>query len=80
MKIEFTKMHSNHRRLRNDSIVGHCDNLPKVGECFVFFGEPIDKAKDFRIVNTSVVISLKKNDDEFTITTTSGSTYKVKYA
>lgn len=78
-KVQFKKLKANHEKLRSESVIGFCENLPKVGDQFIMFSHPLENPKsDFRVVNTSVVNDLLQNNKHFTLTTESKSIYSVE--
>lgn len=44
--------------LRSQEIVGHFQNEPTVGKCFVMFAAPFVEGADIRLVQTSPIINI----------------------
>lgn len=64
-KVKFTRIASNHTRLRTDTVEGECDMLPAIGHCFFMTGPGLEFG--VRLVNTSPVKEIIK--DEIVLTT-----------
>ena len=85
MKVIFKKIYNNHKRLRDDEIVGETAAWPKVGEQFKMVAPPRD-AGDIRYVCTSpvtelsteILLSQKSVVTLITFKTKSGSIYSVE--
>lgn len=76
--IKFTKIKNNHANLRDDIIVGQADLLPTPNQVFVMFAKSRDFEGGVRIINTSRVKKIDKQDDkEIIFTTESNSVYSV---
>lgn len=75
--VKFTKVKTNHNRVRTDEVLGKTDELPQVGKQFVLFGEGLEFGT--RRVNTSPVKEVERHQpDLFVLTTESGSVYHVQ--
>lgn len=74
----FKRIANNHTRLRTDEVTGTTKKLPKKGEIFVMAAKPLDPKASGRIVNTSRVERVVKNNDTYTIYTESGSIYMIE--
>jgi len=74
--VTFETVHNNHDRLRDDTIIGWCVDLPKVGEQFCMATPPRD-AGGCRLLTTNYVTKVKKEGAIYTFKTSSGSIYRV---
>jgi len=77
MDVKITQLSSNHNRVRTREIVGECANLPVEGKTFLMFAEPIDKSKSMRMLHTSKLKSVRKEDDTYYFET-QNSEYKLE--
>jgi hypothetical protein len=64
--------------IRTEQVEGHCSRLPKVGEMFCITAVPLTKGATFRHVNTSTVTEVVVDGNVYSITTLSGSKYRVE--
>jgi len=79
MKVKLTSLYRtlNVGGLRTTSVVGECDSLPKTGEAFVMFAEPLESG-NLRCVSTSKAVDVKIEESIITFVTESGSLYSVE--
>lgn len=77
-----TKLQSTHNRLRTDDVVGEYIALPKVGERFSFVGESLDPEIQAlggaRLIQTSTVVNVSKDDNGHYVIETANSTYRLE--
>jgi hypothetical protein len=64
-QVKLTQLSSNHSKVRTKEILGDCASLPKEGETFEMFAEPLDKTLDVRWLHTSRIKSVQKEDDTY---------------
>lgn len=64
-QVKLTQLSSNHSRVRTKEILGDCASLPKEGEIFEMFAEPLDKTLDVRWLSTSRIKFVQKEDDTY---------------
>ena len=79
MKFKFTKVQNNHNQLRDDVIL--CDTCTEIvtGKTVVLTGPGRDFVGHIRVIETSVVTSFDKlNENLVRITTKSGSVYDIE--
>jgi hypothetical protein len=77
MDVKITQLSSNHNRVRTREIVGECTNLPVEGKTFLMFAEPIDKSKSTRMLHTTKLKSVRKEDNAYYFKT-QNSEYKLE--
>jgi len=65
MNVELTQISSRHNNVRTKKIVGECSRLPVEGRTFLMSAEPIDKSKDVRILHTTRLKSVRKEDNTY---------------
>ena len=63
--------------LRTYSVNGRCLNLPEEGQQFSMMTAPLEGGT-FRLVSTSIVKVLEQRENEYFLTTESGSRYHVQ--
>ncbi len=77
MDVKITQLSSNHNRVRTREIVGECSHHPVEGKTFLMFAEPIDKSKSVRMLHTSKLKSVRKEDNTYYFKT-QNSEYKLE--
>lgn len=63
--------------LRTSSVIGTCDSLPKRGEGFAIWADPLE-AGDIRCICTSHIDDIDIEDGIYTIVTENKSVYTVE--
>lgn len=76
-KIKFRKVKADHNRISDETMTGFCENLPMVGEMFIFVKRPNDPKTFYGMVNTSQVERIEQSNKTFKLYTHSGSIYEV---
>ena len=74
-----TKIESNHKNLRTNSMEGEISDLPKIGFPLIIVNDkPLDpKAGDSRMIWTTNIVEINKKSDEEYEFKTQNSTYKL---
>lgn len=69
-KVIMTKLSNNENKLRTKEVIGEpAFYPPKEGESFIVVGEPLEIDKGFRIVQTSAVQKIVRNEIGYVIST-----------
>lgn len=76
-KALLTKVESNHNNLRTNSMDGRTLELPTVGKDFIIVGDSLTEGLTHRVITTTEVKEVTKNEDEYTFKT-QNSTYKLQ--
>lgn len=80
MKIQLTKLASNHYNLRTDIVVGTLASPPAIGEPLVIYADPLDVSNYIRRITTSPVTGIIDNFNSSGIVCfTANSVYDIKY-
>lgn len=74
--VTLTKISSNPNALRDSTVSGMCDLLPKEGQSFMMTAPPRDSG-DLRMVRTNIVTEVEEEGGIYTFKTASGSIYRV---
>jgi len=77
MDVKLTQISSKHNNVRTKNIVGECSHLPVEGRTFFMSATPIDKSKSVRILHTTVLKSVRKEDNTYYFKT-QNSEYKLE--
>lgn len=77
MDVELTQISSSHNRVRTKKIIGECASLPVEGQTFLMFADPLDTSKSVRMLHTSKLKSVRKEDSTYYFET-QNSEYKLK--
>lgn len=56
-------------QIRTATVTGRCSKYPVVGESFTMYADPIDLLTDVRIITTSIVKSVTKQEDGMLVET-----------
>jgi hypothetical protein len=75
--VKLTKIESNHKNLRTDTVEGVTEMLPTVGESFILIGKPLTEGAIFRTVFTTEIQFVERMGNEIMFKTRN-STYKVE--
>lgn len=78
LKGKLIKIESEHNLLRTDEVVGTFLDVPKVGERFTIYAEPLSNEANIRTVNTSPVKSIEKIYEKIWEMKTQFSTYHIE--
>ena len=74
--VKLTKIESNHDHLRTNEVEGVTNILPEVGKNFTLIGEPLTDGANVRIINTTEIKSVDKEENTI-IFKTLNSTYQL---
>ena len=77
MDVELTQISSNHNRVRTKKIIGECTSLPMEGRTFLMYSEPLDPSKNLRMLHTTKLKSVRKEDSIYHFET-QNSKYKLE--
>lgn len=77
-KVRLTQLSSTHDRVRTKEIEGTTAILPRVGETFVMFGEPLEIDAGVRVLWTSEIQEVEQPERGVWIFRTENSTYKLE--
>jgi hypothetical protein len=78
MKVKLTKLESNHKNLRTESIVGEAALIPTAGLCFRVVGKSLTAGLTHRLVTTSEVQSVYEHSNNKYIFHTLNSKYELE--
>jgi len=77
VKVSLKKLSSAHKNLRTDVVVGETSLLPRLGQPFQMFSEPLSKKADIRIISTSPVRFLHEDLAGYICFETDNSVYSL---
>lgn len=77
-KAKFSKISTNHNRLRKDIYVGEAALPPKVGLPFYIISAPQAPGAQATYTNTSRIVKVEEIDTGWIVITKSGSKYKIE--
>ena len=73
------KISENVNELRTRAVVGVFPHLPEIGSRFLIFAEPLEEANaDFRLVSTSLVLTVNFLSSRSILFETQNSTYQLE--
>jgi hypothetical protein len=75
--VKLTKVESNHKNLRTDTVEGVTEKLPAVGDSFVLIGKSLTEGMNARIVYTTEIQFVENMGNEYMFKTRN-STYKME--
>lgn len=75
---KLTKVNANENKLRTNEIDGKFEEQPKIGECFMFYSDPINNKCGIRVVRTTSVKNVYYGANKSIIFETLNSTYKIE--
>ncbi len=78
MRAKLTKIYSNHKRLRTDTVEGITLHEPREGRPFALIGKGLEVEGSLRLVTTSRVTKCEMVDGKYRLLTESGSVYEVE--
>lgn len=76
MKGKLVRIKSNHENMRTTEMIGEFVWPPTIGKCFRIFGESLTEGEKYRVIMTTKVKEIKREEGIITFKT-ANTTYKL---